>query len=182
MSERDISKSTRHSQITGDFAEALVLYWLSRDKFECARVNHTGIDLLARNRHTNELMGISVKCRSRYRGTESESLSIPTADFKKVTDACAAFNCHPYFAIVVDGGGYVRLFLTSMPHLREVANAGKERVHWGMTQEHIKRYRSDEQIKSVELQVSAVKWWDTPHNNPLHPTLGSGALRRPSAG
>jgi hypothetical protein len=38
-----IIKSTRHSKITGDFAEALVLYWLSRDAFECARVDHTGI-------------------------------------------------------------------------------------------------------------------------------------------
>jgi hypothetical protein len=170
VSDKDISKSTRHSQITGDFAEALVLYWLSRDAFECARLNHTGIDLLARNPHTNELMGISVKCRSRYRGTESESLSIPMADFDKVTAACTAFSCQPYFAIVVDGGGCVRLFLTSMSHLREVANAGKERIHWRMTPEHIKRYRSDEQIKSVELQVLAGKWWKTPHNEAVQPT------------
>jgi len=52
----DIVKSTRHSKITGDFAEALVLYWLSRSGFECARVDHTGIDLIARNPDTNEFM------------------------------------------------------------------------------------------------------------------------------
>lgn len=80
----DVAKSSRHSKITGDFAEALVLYWLSRDAFECARVDHTGIDLLARNHHTGELMGISVKSRSRYRGTETDSVSLVTADFKKI--------------------------------------------------------------------------------------------------
>jgi hypothetical protein len=30
----EISKSTRHSKITGDFAEGLVLYWLSKYGFE----------------------------------------------------------------------------------------------------------------------------------------------------
>jgi hypothetical protein len=35
-----ITKSTRHSKITGDFAELLVLYWLSRDAWECTRVVH----------------------------------------------------------------------------------------------------------------------------------------------
>ena len=60
-----IAKSSRHSKITGDFAESLVLYWLSKHGFESARVDHTGLDLLARNPRTNELMGISVKARSR---------------------------------------------------------------------------------------------------------------------
>jgi len=170
----DIAKSTRHSQITGDFAEAMVLYWLSRDAFECARVNHTGIDLLARNRHTNELMGISVKSRSRYRGTETESVSIPLDDFAKVSAACEAFTCQPYFAIVVDGGGWLRLYLTSMSHFREVAKAGQQHVHWRMTAEHIKRYRSDEQIKCVELEVSAVRWWQTPHDSAVQPTPAGG--------
>lgn len=71
-----ILKSSRHSKITGDFAEALVLYWLSKHGFECARVDHTGIDLIARNPHTAELMGISVKSRSRNPGTERTVLRI----------------------------------------------------------------------------------------------------------
>ena len=41
-------KSTRHAKITGDFGEAAVLYYLSSSGFECARVDHTGIDLIAR--------------------------------------------------------------------------------------------------------------------------------------
>jgi len=43
----DITKSSRHSKIAGDFGETLVLYWLSKYGFECASVDHTGIDLIA---------------------------------------------------------------------------------------------------------------------------------------
>lgn len=59
----EMKKSTRHSRITGDFAESLILYWLSKYGFECARVDHTGMDLIARNPSNNELMGISVKSK-----------------------------------------------------------------------------------------------------------------------
>src|SRR5215210_5831642 len=100
----DILKSSRHSKITGDFGEALVLYWLSKYGFECARLDHTGIDLIARNPHTQELMGISVKSRSRSAGTERTSLRIPADNFEKINLACSAFSCTPYFAIVIDGG------------------------------------------------------------------------------
>src|SRR5437899_11183799 len=97
-----IDKSSRHSKITGDFAEGLVLYWLSKYGFECARVDHTGIDLIARNPHTNELIGVSVKSRCRIAGTEAECVSIPADNFEKTAVACKAFGCVPYFAIVVD--------------------------------------------------------------------------------
>jgi len=48
----DIVKSSRHSKIAGDFGEYLILYWLSKYGFECARVDYTGIDLIARNPKT----------------------------------------------------------------------------------------------------------------------------------
>jgi hypothetical protein len=155
-------KSSRHSHITGNFAEYLVLYWLSRGAFECARVDHTGIDLVARNPLNKELMGISVKSRSRYRGTERTSLNIPTEEFSKVAAACEAFGCEPYFAIVVDGGGWLRLYLTAMSHLLEIPKPGKNNVYWSMNKYQIERYRSDSRIKSVELNVSSLIWWRTP--------------------
>ena len=43
----DIEKSTRHSKIIGDLAEANLLNWLSRSGFEVCLVNHTGIDVVA---------------------------------------------------------------------------------------------------------------------------------------
>ena len=42
-----INKSTRHSKITGNFGEALVLYLLSKFGFESANVDHTGIDIIS---------------------------------------------------------------------------------------------------------------------------------------
>lgn len=48
----DILKSSRHSKITGDYGEALVLYLLSKYGFECARVDHISIDLIASNSAT----------------------------------------------------------------------------------------------------------------------------------
>ena len=98
-----MEKSSRHAKITGDFGEALVLYWLSRSGFECARVDHTGIDLIAKRPRSEERLGVSVKTRSRSPGTETDSVNIGRPDdFAKVAAACSAFQCVPYFAIVVD--------------------------------------------------------------------------------
>src|SRR5215208_3694943 len=113
----DIRKSPRHSKITGDYGEALVLYWLSKYGFECARVDHTGIDLIARNRHTRELMGISVKSRSRSKGTERSSLRIPSGNFEKANRACDEFGCVSYFVIVIDAGDATQGFVLPMAHL-----------------------------------------------------------------
>src|SRR5437870_3618458 len=107
----NILKSTRHAKITGDFGEAMVLYWLSKYGFECARVDHTGIDIIARNSHTKEIMGISVKSRSRRENTDQEFVSIPNDNFAKTKATCNAFGCVPYFAIVVDAGDTIRAFI-----------------------------------------------------------------------
>ncbi|MEK7654536.1 MAG: hypothetical protein AAB345_04675 [Patescibacteria group bacterium] len=42
----EIKKASRHQKITGDFGEALVLYWLSKHGFESLKVDHTGIDIM----------------------------------------------------------------------------------------------------------------------------------------
>jgi len=106
----ELSKSSRHSKITGDFGEALVLYWLSKYGFECAFVDHTGIDIIAKNTCTGEVMGISVKSRSRNIGKETTYLTISNENFDKATAACEAFGCVPYFAIVVDAGEHIRCY------------------------------------------------------------------------
>src|SRR5258708_29820396 len=100
-----MEKSTRHSKITGDFAEMLVLYWLSKSGYECARVDHTGIDVIACSKDGSERMGISVKARSRYDGTEQVSVNLPPDGFEKARQACVSFGCIPYYAIVVDSVG-----------------------------------------------------------------------------
>lgn len=158
--ELDIRKSSRHSKITGDYGEALVLYWLSKYGFECARVDHTGIDLIARNPHTRELMGISVKSRSRHKGTERSSLRIPSGNFEKASRACEEFCCVPYFAIVVDEGKKTQGFLLPMEHLLKLFPDTGTGIYWRMNAQNVERYLNDPMIKIFELQTKTVRWWE----------------------
>jgi len=154
-----ILKSSRHSKITGDFGEALVLYWLSKHGFECAPVDHTGIDLIARNPHTKEIMGISVKSRSRSRGNESEFMSIPKDNFEKAKSACDAFGCIPYFAIVIDAGDSIKGFILSMSHLLGIFPMGRATCAWKMTPKYLESYYKDAGIKVFEFQTTTKTWW-----------------------
>jgi len=60
-----IEKGARDAKIAGDFGEAVVLYRLSKCEFECAFVDHTGIDIIARKPYMGKIVGISVKSRTR---------------------------------------------------------------------------------------------------------------------
>ena len=154
-----ISKSTRHAKITGDFSEALVLYWLSKYGFECTRIDHTGIDIIARNPHTQEIMGISVKSRSRTEGKEDGYLTIPNDNFAKAEAACAAFGCVPYFSIVVDAGDRIRVFILPMAHLLAMFPKRKLASGWKMTERYLRRYAADSQIQMFEFRTTTTKWW-----------------------
>ncbi|XEI32103.1 hypothetical protein NMD14_15260 [Aeromonas veronii] len=154
-----VNKSTRHSKITGDFAENLVLYWLSKYGFECTIVDHTGIDILAKNPHTNELMGISVKSRSRNAGKENHYLSIDNEHFNKVDVACRAFNCEPYLALVVDCKDDIKVFITSKDHLLSIHPKRQVCVGWKMSDDWITKYREDPKIMMIEFQYRTPRWW-----------------------
>ncbi len=155
----DILKSTRHSKITGDFGETLVLYLLSKYGFECAGLDHTGIDLIARNPHTQEVMGISVKSRCRDAGKEEEYLSIRADNFTKAKHACEAFNCVPYYAIVIDAGNITRVFLMRMEHLLKLFPASASASGWKMSKKHIAQYYADPEIKIFEMEAKVANWW-----------------------
>jgi hypothetical protein len=155
----EIEKSSRHSKIAGDFAESLVLYWLSKYNFECAKVDHTGIDLIARNKKTNELMGISVKGRTRKKGKEKDDVSILNTDFEKAQSACEAFGCVPYFAIVVDRKDKIMMFILSMEKVLGLFPRGKTASAWRMTDEYLNKYSKDPDIRSVEFDYETIRWW-----------------------
>ncbi len=154
-----IQKSSRHSKITGNFAESLILYWLSKYGFECAHVDHVGIDLIARNPCTGELMGISVKSRSRNEGKEGQYLSIPGDNFTKIDAACLAFGCAPYFAIVVDEGATIHCFIVSKEHLLMLFPVGKEVSGWKMSRSWLAKYMADPEIKYFCFEHRTPKWW-----------------------
>jgi len=154
-----INKSTRHARITRDFGEAVALYWLSKCGFECARVDHTGIDIIARNPHTEETMGISVKSRSRIEGTEEAVVSIPNDHLDRADAACKAFGCVPYFAIVVDAGETVRGFILPMLHLLTLFPRAKSGTGWKMSEKCLSQYAADPKIIAFEFKTKATRWW-----------------------
>jgi Holliday junction resolvase len=152
-------KSSRHSRITGDFGETLVLYLLSKTGFECARVDHTGIDLIARRPDSREVMGISVKSRSRSEGAEGTSINIQKDDIVKAQAACKAFGCKPYFAMVVDEKGLIRIFLLSVKHLLALRPGGARVSSWAMSDKELQRYRDNRNVKWIELGMHEGRWW-----------------------
>jgi len=154
-----INKSTRHAKITGDFGESVIMYWLSKYGFECALVDHTGIDIIARNPHTDEVMGISVKSRSRTEGSETEYVTLPNGNFDKVEAACRAFGCEPYFAIVVDVGTTIRGFILPMTHLLDIFPKRKVGSGWKMRPKYLEQYAQDPKIKSFEFETQTTHWW-----------------------
>lgn len=154
-----IKKSSRHSKITGNFAENLVLYWLSKYNFECANVDHTGIDIIAKNPHTKELMGISVKSRSRKEGTEGGYLGIGNDNFDKIEKACKSFSCIPYFAFVIDEEEKIYCFILSMERLLKLFPKGETLVAWKMDKKHLEEYYKDPEIKIFELKHKTHSWW-----------------------
>ena len=147
-------KSSRHSKITGNFGEALILYWLSKCGFECANVDHTGIDLIARRPSSDEVLGISVKCRSRTEVRDEAGVNLLRANDKKIEDACHAFGCVPYVAVVVDQGSTVRGYLTTLHHAR-TQYPGQS---WRMSPTMIKRYECDSLVEWFELASQAGNW------------------------
>lgn len=155
----EIKKSTRHSKITGNFCENVILYWLSKYGFECANVDHTGIDIIARNSYTKEVMGISVKGRSRNEGKEETYVSIPNDNFEKIKKACNAFNCTPYFAIVVDEKNKIYAFIMTMEHLLKLFPKGNRVCAWKMTKKHLDKYYQDKNIIIFEFDYKIHNWW-----------------------
>lgn len=163
----EITKSSRHSKITGDFAEHLILYYLSKYGFECARVDHTGIDIIARNPNTNELMGISVKGRSRGTGKDGEHMAIRKDNFTKAEAACKAFDCAPYFGIVVDEVPKTYVFILPMDEMLLINPVGDRASAWKMRPQHLARYRENPKIVMFELDFSIHRWFQNIEPQPI---------------
>jgi hypothetical protein len=148
------TKSSRHSKITGDFAEMLVLYWLSKSGYECAKIDHTGIDLIAA-RAGSPRMGISVQGRSRLAGQEKDSVNLH--QFEKAREACRPFDCAPYVAIVVDRLDLICCYLMPLDHLETIAG-GKATRTWAMSDDFLSARRADPQIQWFELKLHGSRW------------------------
>ena len=149
-----MQKSSRHSKITGNFGEALILYWLSKRGFECAHVDHTGIDLIARRPSSDEVLGISVKCRSRTEAGDEAGVNLLCENDEKIEAACRAFRCVPYVAVVVDQGTTVRAYLATLQYVRTQYPGQSWRMSPAITQ----RYEVDPHVEWFELASRAGNW------------------------
>ena len=153
------NKGTMHSKITGNFGENIVLYLLSKNGFESAVVDHTGIDLISKNNKTSELMGISVKSRSKTEQAKGTYISIKNDNFDKVRKACEAFGCVPYFAIVSDEVDKLYVFILPMKELLRLFPKRERMSSWKMTNSYIKEYLQNPKIKSFVFNYKNINWW-----------------------
>jgi Holliday junction resolvase-like predicted endonuclease len=154
-----IIKSTRHAKIAGDFGEMLVLYWLSKSGFECARVDHTGIDLIAAK--PNQRLGISVKSRTRLPGTEKSNVNLYKSHFSKIDQACRVFDCQPYLAIVIEAGETISVFIMPTSRARDHCTTTDAGLYWQMSPIFLNKYASDEEVMRFDLQIKHGRWWPT---------------------
>lgn len=157
-----VKRSTRHPKIAGNFFESLVLYLLSKNGFECALVDHTGIDLLAKNPHTKELLGISVKGRTRNSGEKAGRVKIDNCEnhFAKIEAACSAFgDAVPYLAVVVDAEDIITGVLVSVKHIKKQYPPESINLNWGMDKNSLDNYYIDPMIKAFKYSSCDIKWW-----------------------
>jgi hypothetical protein len=139
--------SSNHSKITGEFAENLVLYCLSKEGYECVMVRHIGIDIIASK--GGKSFGISVKSRSRkdyQTGPSFNKFTItkPKKHIQDIKKACLDFNCISFFAFVLDKEKSIDVVLTPLANIEKVyTNIGDQSSQdWDM----MKFYQEDGSI------------------------------------
>ncbi len=157
-----ISKSSRHSKIVGNFGEHLACNWLSRSGFEVSIVDHTGIDVLAYSKGMNRRLGVSVKSRTRVRGKEAEAVIIlqGVKDREALLAACVAFGCEPWLAIYVECETHGDLFFVSLENYERKYRVGKAVQSWRMNTSQIHKYTQDPEIKHIRIEFKSDKWWE----------------------
>ena len=157
-------KSSRHSKIAGDFGEMLVLYYLSRYGFECARIDHTGIDLLARSAKESRPRGITVKTASRIDARKGKPSRQPLSLLEEATRACVPFNADPYLAIVFDGIERMCILLQSVEDIRR-EHAGSKTLSFSFKDADCARYtQPDFTGLFIKLSVSLCSWVKEPNH------------------
>jgi hypothetical protein len=159
----DIIKSSRHQKIIGDFGESIICNWLSRSGFEVVVVDHTGIDVVAYNPKTDERLGITVKSRTRGRGSENDSVNLLSYqsknDRQKVLIACKSFACTPWIAVYVETTEGADVYLTSLENYdKKYGKQGKKIDDWKMGPKDRQNYAMDPDVRHIRLSFETLNW------------------------
>lgn len=126
-------------------------------------VDHTGIDVVAFDPRSGNLLGITVKSRTRNAGAEREHITIfreKNQDRAKVSAACKAFNCDPWIGVYVETEQAADLFLLSLKHFDTVYRGAKaSRVDaWSMGGRNLARYAQDSDVHHIHFQFAPDHW------------------------
>jgi hypothetical protein len=159
----DITKSSRHQKVVGNFGENLVSNWLSRSGLEVALVDHTGIDVIVYDRAAKKRLGITVKSRTRNLGKEDVSVTILRQNDRELLEqACQSFGCEPWIAVYVETSTFADLYLTSLENY-DKKYRGKEGTaadRWKMSKKHTDRYDEDPNVRHIRIEFRSTHWWE----------------------
>ncbi len=156
-----------HKKIVGDFGEHLMMYWLSKHGYECAHIDHVGIDLIAAHPDGDGRLGISVKSRNRQDPKTANShiniMEDLEKDLEKICSACKAFGCEPYIAVVVDKdteGDEKKIygFMTSVKHFLKMHRPNTKTLTWKMKDKDLESYRRDDKVRMFECDYKSGGW------------------------
>lgn len=160
-----IVKSSRHQKIIGDFGEALLCNWFSRSGFEVTIVDHTGIDIVAYNKKTDQRLGVSVKSRTRVKGKENSSVNLLSYqknknDRQKIIDACEAFGCDPWLGIYIETYEAGDLYLLSLEYYDNHYRGSEGRAidDWKMGQKYRDKYEADSEVRHIRMEFVNISW------------------------
>lgn len=167
-----MDKSERHSKITGDFGESLLMYWLSKSGFEATLVDYTGIDIVAFHKATGRRLGISVKSRSRTFEKANSGMTIKGEEHsEKVIEACRFFACEPWVAFLYDRPkdeeetkGSIEVYLMHFDILQVYCEGFDKKAEFRflINDRNVEKYRNDRNILKVNFEYGQSGDWVLP--------------------
>jgi len=156
---KSMKKGTRHSKVSGQFGEILVAYLLSKEGFEVAQVDHTGLDLLAINPESNKRLGIFVKNRTRDEKSANSAVYFPLAGLKRLEEACRIFSVQPFVAAVVDrpiddidDSMWLTMWLMPLPTARKLNTTQKSVLAFAVNRAQEIHYRTLPEVYWASLK------------------------------
>jgi hypothetical protein len=159
-SAKETFHGSMHSAISGEYAEALVRFELSRDGWEAFTCRGAGIDILAVDSSGKRRIGVSVKNRDR-RDVEGSSTTVfgtrtgvtNKADEKvaKFEQVCKSLEAEPWIAVVTITDTFHYAHITSLRHFLNAFDRLKTKKamvtkEWYVNQDALDVYIADPDV------------------------------------
>lgn len=146
-----MDKSKRHAKITGDFGEYFVLYLLSKNSFECARIDYVGIDLYAKSNKSGKTIGVSVKTKTLNSKKPSQGITIDSIERAK--KACDVFGIEPYLAVVFDQEEHITVIMFPVDKIDEFCTSSKTKIRLDLRPKALNNYKNHPEVYYMRLKI-----------------------------